>query len=403
MNILFLTLVRITDIDAKGIYTDLMREFARVEHSVHVVVPFERYTGRKTELFKSGNVHILGVKTFNIQKTNVFEKGIGTVVLENQYMSAIKKYWGNICFDLVLCSTPPITFNKVIAWVKRKYNAKSYLLLKDIFPQNAVDLGMFSKGSLFYKYFRAKECKLYELSDYIGCMSPANVKYVLEHNPSVRADRVEVCPNSLELVENNDIVDAHAIKIKYRIPSGRNICIYGGNLGKPQGVDFLIETIKSNEKRECSFFLVVGNGTEFNRLRHWFEENKPVNAKLLKGLPQAEYDVLLRSADVGLIYLDRRFTIPNYPSRLLSYLENRVPVMMATDVNTDIGPIAEANGYGFWVESGNIDEFDKKLNLLLADGNLRNEMGAKGYEFLKSNYTIARAAGTIISHFTTKE
>ena len=76
---------------------------------------------------------------------------------------------------------------------------RHYLLLKDIFPQNAVDLGMFSKGGLLYRMFRKKEERLYQLSDYIGCMSPANVDYILRHNREVDIHRVEVCPNSIEL------------------------------------------------------------------------------------------------------------------------------------------------------------------------------------------------------------
>ncbi len=398
MTILFLTLSRITDIEQRGIYTDLMRRFVRDGHEVYIVVPFERQTGRQTELFQSGSAHILGVKTLNIQKTNVVEKGIGTLLLERQYMSAIKQHLANVHFDLVLYSTPPITFNKVIKWVKEKYKTKSYLLLKDIFPQNAVDLGMFSKRSPIYKMFRRKEETLYQLSDYIGCMSPANVQYIIKHNPSIDATRVEVCPNSVELTNIDKTIDAQTIKEKYGIPTDKLICIYGGNLGKPQGVDFLMEAIVSNEQRNDTFFVVAGSGTEFGRIQEWFAMHRPKNAKLFKALPKVEYDVLMRSADVGLIFLDHRFTIPNYPSRLLSYLENRIPIMMATDVNTDIGAIAEENGYGLWVESGDLENFDKKLDTILVDAQLRKEMGENGYQFLLDNYTVEHTANKILSH-----
>ncbi len=398
MNILFLTLSRITDINSRGIYNDLMRRFVKDGHDVYIVVPFERQTGKKTEMYESGGSHILGVRTLNIQKTNVIEKGIGTLLIENQYMAAIKKHFKDIQFDLILYSTPPITFNKVIKWAKQKYKAKAYLLLKDIFPQNAVDLGMFSKKSLVYRMFRKKEERLYELSDYIGCMSPANCRYVIDNNPKVDPSIVEVCPNSIELIEKGS-ADVEAIKKKYDIPSNKVLSIYGGNLGKPQGIDFLIECIASNEKRDNSYFMIVGSGTEFGKLKLWFEQNQPKNAKLSSSLPKADYDVLIRSADIGLIFLDRRFTIPNYPSRLLAYLENKIPIMMAVDVNTDIGTIAETNGYGFWAESGNIKEFDKKLNIILADEGLRSEMGEKGYQFLLGNYTIDKTANTIMSHF----
>ena len=87
--------------------------------------------------------------------------------------------------------------------------------------------------------------------------------------------------------------------------------------------------------------------------------------------------------DIGLIFLDRRFTIPNYPSRLLSYLESRVPVLLATDRNTDIGMIAVENGYGCWVESGDLEGFFSLVKKLVWNVNLREEMGQRGYQFLK--------------------
>ena len=60
-------------------------------------------------------------------------------------------------------STPPITFCRAVDYVKKRDNAQTYLLLKDIFPQNAVDIGMMSKQGIkgiLYKFFREKEKRL---------------------------------------------------------------------------------------------------------------------------------------------------------------------------------------------------------------------------------------------------
>ena len=108
-NILFLTLSNVRDIDDRGIYQDLLREFARTGYRVFVVSPTERRNKEKTHLIQNKNATILRVKTGNIQKTNLIEKGIATILLESQYISAIKKYLSDIKFDLVLYSTPPIT------------------------------------------------------------------------------------------------------------------------------------------------------------------------------------------------------------------------------------------------------------------------------------------------------
>lgn len=107
MNVIFLTLVRVSDIEERGIYQDLMRKFRDEGHNVYIVTPYERRMGKDTCLVESNGVHILNVKTLNIQKTNIVEKGIGTLLLESQYKAAIKKYLGGVRFDLITYSTPP--------------------------------------------------------------------------------------------------------------------------------------------------------------------------------------------------------------------------------------------------------------------------------------------------------
>ena len=363
MNVIFLTISRITDIRERGIYTDLMRKFRDEGHSVYIVCPHERKYHKETSLCEQEGIHILGVQTLNIQKTNVIEKGIGTILLESQFQRAIQRYLSAISFDLILYSTPPITFTNVVKFLKKKNpKAISYLLLKDIFPQNAVDLQIFSKNGLFYWYFRKKERNLYKQSDYIGCMSPANVDFILRHNPFISKERVEVAPNSIELTSMDVGINRTDIRKKYNLPTDKLIFIYGGNLGKPQGIDFFIQCLQANIHRKDCYFLIVGNGTEYHKLESWCRSEKPENVSLFAYLPKADYDALVQSCDIGLIFLDHRFTIPNYPSRLLSYLEYKMPIIAATDLNTDIGRIAEDNGYGYWCESNQVEQFTKCLN-----------------------------------------
>ena len=167
MNIIFLTMATLKEVNSHGIYSDLMRKFRDEGHVIYIVSPRERRAGERTHLYGTGGIHILAVRTLNLQKTNVVEKGIGQVMVEAQFKLAIKRYLGNVKVDLILYSTPPITFPKVIEYLRTASpSAKTYLLLKDIVPQNAVDLGMMSTTGLkgiLYKFFRNKEKKLYAL------------------------------------------------------------------------------------------------------------------------------------------------------------------------------------------------------------------------------------------------
>ncbi|MGE1130493.1 glycosyltransferase family 4 protein [Bacillus wiedmannii] len=402
MNVLFLTLLDFSTIKEKGIYTDLMREFTNNGNHVYIISPTEKRKQQKNKLIDTGNCKILKLQIGNIQKTNMIEKGISTLTLESKFLKGIKNYFSDVKFDLVLYSTPPITLQKAVEYVQKRDNAKTYLLLKDIFPQNAVDLGMIKKkgiGSLLYKYFRAKEKKLYSISNYIGCMSQANVNFLLQNNPEIPPDIVEVCPNSIEpLNVKKDVRKSNEVKAKYKIPIDKTVFIYGGNLGKPQGIDFLIECLKVNKNNNQVHFVIVGAGTEFPKLKTCINNENLTNTQLFSQLPKDEYDILANSCDVGLIFLDKRFTIPNFPSRILSYMQASMPILAATDINTDIGEIIEDGGFGLWCESSNSESFNEKLNRM-CNRELRKSMGINARRYLEANYTARNSYEIIMNHF----
>lgn len=386
MNILFLTMNVFTDIEMHNIYSDLMKEFIRHGHRPYIVTPREKKMGEKTELLDFPDYSILKVEIGNTSGVSLIEKGISTVTLSRKFYNAVKTNLGHLEFGLILYSTPPITLATPVKRLKKLFDCRTYLMLKDIFPQNAVDLEMFSRNSPIYWYFRAREKALYRISDRIGCMSPANVEYVLKHNPEIEGDRVEICPNAIIPHPVQDrTASKKALREKYGIPEEAIVYLYGGNLGKPQGIPFLIECLKANKNRSDRYFIICGEGSEYGLLEEFVKEEKPSNVKLLRFLPKAEYDLLAIGCDVGLVFLDYRFTIPNFPSRILSYMENEIPILACTDEATDLGRIAEENGFGLWCRSCDMFAFTETIEKLTT-GSI-GEMGAASRRYLEEKYT----------------
>lgn len=403
MNILFLTMSpQLLDVKASGIYNDLVRLFVSEGHDVFVMAPLERRNRRKTSMCDQCGVHVLEVWTLNVTRANLIEKGIGQLLLEAQFKAALKKYFKDIRFDIILYSTPPITFSKVIDYAKQTNpNAVSYLMLKDIFPQNAVDINMLSKSGIkgfLYRSFRKKEKQLYKLSDFIGCMSPANVDYLRKHNPNVNPSIVEICPNSYDVTSPESLSENEKLEIreKYHLPVDRPIYIYGGNLGKPQGVPFLVECLRAVKNRDDCHFVVIGSGTDYALLDSFIKEESPTSVSLFSSIPKEDYEKLADACDVGLIFLDYRFTIPNFPSRMLSYIMNKKPYIAVTDPNSDVGPIAELNGFGYWAPSNNVAAFITAIDKMQKSDIVK--MGDKGYRFYLDNYTVKHTYNSIIKH-----
>lgn len=397
MNILFLTLYKIRDLKQEDLYSELMNIFRAHGHKVHIASPVEKKENINPFHRTGNNYELLGVPIGNYFSVGSIEKGLTLLSLENSYLNAIKRFWGNVHFDLLLYSTPPITFNHIIRHFKR-LGVPTYLMLKDIFPQNAVDIGMMTKNGvkgLIYSYFRSQEEELYKLSDTIGCMSEANVQYLLRHNMTVDSNKVEICPNAVT-IRDRKAIDKKAIRQKYGIPEDKVVFVYGGNLGLPQGPDFIIQCLAANEKLKDTFILIVGSGSEYGKIDSWFKNHKPQNSKLINYLPHEEYMSLVSSCDVGLIFLDHRFTIPNFPSRLLSYMEMSMPVLAATDPNTDVGKVAQDNGFGCWCESNDVRKFTDLMERLV--NSERSTMGENAHRYLKDNYTSEHVYEIIMKH-----
>lgn len=399
MKILFLSIsTAIKDLNNRGIYPDLINYFSDKGHDLFIVCPSERRLNQATNLKVEGNVSTLSVKTLNITKSNFVEKGIATILIEYQFSKAIKEHFNTIKFDLILYATPPISFNSLIKKLKAKHNATTYLMLKDIFPQNAVDLGMIKKGSFIYRFFQKKEQSLYAVSDFIGCMSAANKEYLLKHS-ALKEEKVEICPNAIKIVDRKTNFAKKEIFDKYTIPDNVPVFLYGGNLGIAQGIAFLIEVLESNSNRDDCFFLIVGGGNRFNLIQNWVSINKPRNVKLINQLDRKEFDVLESFCDVGMIFLDHKFTIPNFPSRILSYMECKMPLLIATDKSTDLGKIASENKFGLSSTSNDLSQFNENLNYFITSSEDRERMGKNAYNFLVKHYDVSVSYNAIMSHF----
>lgn len=398
MRVLFLSQSPMESGDT-GIYTDLLKTFVSHGHTVYALSPRERRTGLPTELAHEGGIGIIRVAVGNITKTNLIEKGVSTLSIAGKYLAALRRFAPSVDFDLVLYATPPTTVSGVVEKIKRATGAKAYLLLKDIFPQNALDLGMLSKTGPkmpIYAFFKRSERKTYAAADWIGCMSPANRDYLIAHEPWIDPASIEVNPNAI-IPRDLASADPAEFRARYGLPEGERIFVYGGNLGKPQAIDFFVDVLRSNEKDPVGFFLIAGSGTERPKLERFFEQECPVHAKLLGSLDRAEYDTMLCACDVGLVVLDHRFTIPNFPSRALSYMQAGLPIVTATDDVCDMGRIAEANGFGVAGSSASAEGFLDKCRSLTVEG--ITAMGERSRLYLEEHYTSESSYELIMEHF----
>ena len=384
MKLIFLALAYPKIPNSSNLYTDLMEEFRNQGHEIFVVAPANNEN--EAGLIQEEGIHVIRVKTLPLLNVNPIQKGIANVLLPFQYKKAIKKYFKSETLDLIIMPTPPISLVDVSSWLKKKYKSKLYLILRDIFPQNAVDLGMMKKGGMLYNFFKKKEYILYEVADEIGCMSQGNIDYVIRYNSEVKTEKLHLLPNwQKEIPQFSG--DAAALRKKYNFDDNF-VIIFGGNIGLPQKLENILDVAELFQPEDKVLFFIVGQGTEKSKIEKLIKEKNIQNVVIQNSLPREDYQNIISVADCGLISLHEDFTIPNIPSKSLSYFNAKIPVLAAIDVNTDYGTILQDEiKAGVWAPSNHPNLIKEKIDLLRANPQLCKQMGENGYQYFVNHVT----------------
>lgn len=393
MNVLFLMFVFPDMNKSFNMYTAIVEEFVRNGHNVFVIAPSS--SGEETRVNVEKGINVLRVKTLPLKNIPVWIKGISNLLLPWQFKRAYKQYSQSADYDLIIISTPPVTLAGLASELKEKYQAKLYLILRDIFPQNAVDLGFMRKGSIVYRYFRSTEHKLYSIADRIGCMSRANVDYIAKNNPGISKIKVHI----LENFQIPYVIDKHKAPelIKKYGLEDKFVAVFGGNMGKPQQLKNVLYLAEQCSEFPDVIFIFLGEGIMTGKLREEINGRKISNIRLMNILPKIAYQDLLSVCDIGLISLHENFTVPNIPSKSLDYLNIGLPVLASIDKSTDYGRLLDESGAGFWSYAGDHDGFKRNFDILYRNEALRKKMGANGRAYFMKHLTPDIAYKTIIS------
>lgn len=396
MRVLFLMFVFPDMNKSFNMYTTLVEEFVNHGHDVVVLAP----GNTKTLVSVEKSIEVLRVQTLPIKNVPNYLKGISNLLLPYQYAAALNKFYKEKNFDLIIIPTPPITLVDLAAKLKKKFNASLYLVLRDIFPQNAVDLGFMKKGGILYNFFRSKEKKLYKEADFIGCMSEGNIDYVLKHNNFVNPSKLHELKNFQKPYKSTDN-SRQFLKEKYKL-NNKFVVVFGGNMGKPQQLENVLTLAQAAMAYPDIVFLLLGEGVQMNRISGLIEKQNISNIYLNSTIPKQEYQDLISICDIGLISLHQDFTIPNIPSKALDYLNVGLPILASLDKATDFGSILDRYNLGLWVHATQPEELIEKLLNLYHNKELRETMEKNGKAYFNKYLLPDIAYNTIIQQVSKK-
>ena len=382
-----------TKSSAKQVH-DLAVEITAAGHQAVVAAPDPSLERRGCRVTDEDGVTVLRVASGRVKGVMRPLRAINEWRLPSVMWRAGREFFERTPCDLVAYYSPTIFFGPLVRRLTACWGCRSYLILRDIFPQWAVDAGVLRRGGPAFLFFRRKELEQYAAADVIGVQSPANLRYFAEHGWD-RRYRLEVLYNWMRLQQP----DVPRTDDRQRLGlAGKVVFFYGGNLGVAQDVGNLLRLARGLEREPSAHVLLVGDGSEVPRLRREIADGGLGNITLHPAVDQARYLGMLSEFDVGLISLDRGLGTQNFPGKMLGYMYFGLPILASINPGNDLQEILERHGAGCVTINGDDELLLAHALHLARDAELRRRLGAAGRRLLETTFSAAEAARRLLAH-----
>jgi glycosyltransferase involved in cell wall biosynthesis len=373
---------------------DLALEYVRQGHQVFVLTP-SNSIGPESSVSDENGVTVVRVKFGDIKNAKRLLRLWRESRLSSRlWRSAHKLLESNPC-DLIVFYSPTIFFGELVNWLKKLWKCPSYLILRDLFPQWAVDTGLLREESVVFRYLKRKEIEQYRSADVIGVQAQGNLSYFKEEFPGHH-----FCVETLNNWIGNTPCPQSTSGWRERLRlDGKIVFFYGGNIGVAQDMDNILRLASGLRGNDELFFLIMGTGSEVPRLQGEIERLALANIRILPAAGEQEYLECLKEFDVGLVTLDRRLRSHNIPGKLLSYMLCGLPVLASVNPGNDLMRIIEEAEAGICCANGDDEKLRDAALLLATQELLRKRMGLNARDLGRRSFSVETISKQILANF----
>ncbi len=369
---------------------DLSQEFVRQGHDVTVIVP-THLIETPWVLENLEGVQVLRVKAMQTRDTPYVKRTLAELALSWFVRRGLEQSpLRDTKWDGVVWYSPTIFFGSAAAWLKKRSACPSYLIIRDIFPEWAVDLGLMKRGGAVHRVFQYFERVQYDAADIIGVQSPAGLPYFAEWKKR-SGRRLDVLQNWLAPAKNVGC----SISIANSSLAGRKIFVYAGNMGAAQAMDMVLSLAERMRDRKDFGFLFVGRGSDVPRLREIAEGKQLPNVLFHDEIDPTEVPGLLAQCHVGLVMLDPRHKTHNVPGKFLTYMQAGLPVLARINGGNDLIDLIAQENVGRAYVGDSVEAFGD-LGIELADSRDRELMSKNARALAQKLYSSQAAVEQIV-------
>ena len=390
MNILLITDSYPPEIrSASHLMQELAEELNRKGHNVTVITSYPKYNlseENKDQVFSKcsieNKIKVIRLKTPSHHKVNFNYRGFAQLIMPFVFFFKGRKYLeSNI--DVVIVYSPPLPLAILGIIIKKLYNARFILNIQDIFPQNAIDLGILTNKILIL-FFEWIEMLAYNFADKITVHSEGNLHFLLDRK-KISNEKLSVLHNWVDIKMFENIKRTGKFRKKYGL-EGKFIFLFAGVIGPAQELDFVIEIANKIKDKKEICFLIVGDGTKRNHLINLAQKYNLNNVVFKDFVSKTEYPELVKDADLGLVCLSSKNNTPVVPGKILGYMSASVPIIAFLNKESDGHKIIREAKCGYSLISEDVDKAKDLILKIYNERNNLNEQGENGYKYVSLNF-----------------
>jgi len=368
---------------------ELACEYHKLGHSVTVITPSPFING-KVQVLDIDNINVIKFKTGKIKNVSKVKRLLNEMSLSGTAIKSLHDFIKGNPHDLIVYYSPSIFWGSLVSKLKSEWKCPAYLILRDFFPQWAIDNKIIHEKSLVTKLLKFYEKKSYDAADRIGVMSPKNLEWFQNYYKTDK--RLEVLFNWTSEVE---LSGKSSYRKKLNLED-KVVFFYGGNIGQAQDMMNIVRLADRLSSNEEAFFLLIGEGDEYELVQNAVKERGLKNFMLMPSVSQAEYLEMLSEFDIGLFSLNKHHQTHNFPGKLLMYMVQGKPLLGSINPGNDLKQIVEQYDAGLISINGDDETFYQNA-LKLMDEEKRLTISRNAKVLLSEKFVASSAAKQVLN------
>ena len=375
---------------AAQLMKDLADGLYKRGHNVWVATSYPKYNLVDSEasiwpkIKDENGIKVLRINTLPHHKVNFIIRGMAQLLMPYIFFREIKNnIKGKI--DIVILHSPPLPLTITASKIKKSYNAKYILNLHDIFPQNAVDLGIL-RNKFLIKFFEWMESKAYQNSDLIVVPSDSHKKFI-EEKRNVPKHKIHIIYHWIDTGPFLQLRKTGKFRKLYNLEN-KFIFLFGGVLGPSQGLDLLVKIADRVKENKDIVFLLVGDGSAKEDLVKMVKKLNLKNVIFKPFVSLKEYPELVKDCDVGVVCLTDKNTTPAVPAKILGYMTAAIPVLAFLHKESDGLKIVQEAKCGYVAKGNDLNKAAEVVKKIYNEKDRLKELGDNGFKYALNNFAV---------------